>query len=102
MDPEEACKAYKGVMCVKLGEKGVKFEAHNWVWLPTPQGTKKGRQLFLGQYDTAQEAAMAYDRSVLEHMTSEVQEFVKLHDKRTKHSLEKVLGLNFPFDTYTK
>ena len=102
VDPEEACKAYKGVMCVKLGEKGVKFEAHNWVWLPTPQGTRKGRQLFLGQYDTAQEAAMAYDRSVLEHMTSEVQEFVKLHDKRTKHSLEKVLGLNFPFDTYTK
>ncbi|QDZ26016.1 hypothetical protein A3770_20p85340 [Chloropicon primus] len=90
------CK-FKGVTYSKATSK---FEAHNWIWQRDGGEAEKGRQVYLGQYDTASEAAVAYDLSVLSDSRDQLTELMRLKDVRTKHSIRQILNLNNSFSSY--
>ena len=83
---------YKGVTWSKLSGK---FEAHKLEFYENGEGKRKTRQVFVGQFDCAEAAARAYDRSLTGDKQEQLRELIKLRDRRTKQSISQVLGLNF-------
>ena len=91
--PEQILAAkYKGVTWSKLSSK---FEAHKLEFYENDEGKRKTRQVFVGQFDSAEAAARAYDRSLTGDKQEQLRELIKLRDRRTKQSISQVLGLNF-------
>lgn len=91
--PEQILAAkYKGVTWSKLSGK---FEAHKLEFYENGEGKRKTRQVFVGQFDCAEAAARAYDRSLTGDKQEQLRELIKLRDRRTKQSISQVLGLNF-------
>jgi len=76
-----------------------KYEAHLWEWY-NAKGQRKGRQVYLGQYETAKEAAAMYDMAVLSHFRDELKELILLKDPRNKKPIGEILQLNHPFEVY--
>ena len=70
---------------------------------PNHQGRRKGKQIYLGQYQTEEEAARMYDRAVLSQYRDRWTEEAARNNQSAagkKRSVTELLGLNFDFGSY--